>query len=201
MTSIVRWTGIALLSVLTGACAARPVVNSPVAATSPAPAPREQTEPKDREGAGEMAKEPARPQPAPREEPRTQSSDIPPAVEVTFRPILFVSNSAQLDPVARREVERLAWVLNDPRVERRNVTLEGHTDSYGSEAYNVELSLRRAMAVADELIARGIRRDRIAVEAYGAKRPVAPNTHPDGTDDPAGRALNRRVEAVIQNAP
>src|SRR5262245_30759238 len=200
MTPIVRWTGIALLPVLASACAARPVVNPPVASTSPAPAPREQTEPKDREAA-EMTKEPARPQPVPSEKPRTQSSDIPPAVEVTFRSILFVSNSDQLDPVARREVERLAWVLNDPRVERRNVTLEGHTDSFGSEVYNMELSLRRAMAVADELIARGIRRDRIAVEAYGAKRPVAPNTNPDGTDNPTGRALNRRVEAVIQNAP
>jgi len=197
MTPIVRWAGLALLPVLASACAARPVVSPPVASTSPAPAPREQSEPRDR--AGEIAKEPTRPQPPPSEEPRTRRSDIPPEVEVTFRPILFVSNSAQLDPVARREVERLAWVLNDPRVQRRNVTLEGHTDSYGSEAYNVELSLWRAMAVADELIARGIRRDRIAVEAYGAKRPVAPNTHPDGRDNPAGRAMNRRVEVVIQN--
>src|SRR5262245_44700253 len=124
MTPIVRWAGIALLPVLAGACAARPVVSPPVASTSPepAPAPRQPAEPGGREGAGEIAKEPARPQPPPKEEPRTQSRDTPPAVEVTFRPILFASNSAQLDPVARREVERLALVLNDPRVQRRNVT-------------------------------------------------------------------------------
>ena len=51
---------------------------------------------------------------------------------------------------------------------------------------------------AQELVARGVQRDRLAAEGFGKQRPVAPNTLADGKDNPAGRALNRRVEAVVQ---
>ena len=54
-------------------------------------------------------------------------------------------------------------------------------------------------AVAKELAGRGVPASRISTEAFGETRPVAPNRKPDGTDDPAGRAKNRRVEAVILN--
>jgi outer membrane protein OmpA-like peptidoglycan-associated protein len=148
-----------------------------------------------REGVGQIATE----EPGRAEQPTTEIRETPRGVVVTFRHILFVFDSAQLTPVARREVERFASVLNDPRVQRRRVTLEGHADAIGGDAYNMELSRRRATAVADELIAHAVRRNRVAVEAFGARRPIAPNTNPDGTDNPAGRARNRRVEAVIQN--
>jgi OOP family OmpA-OmpF porin len=204
MTPMTRWAGIALFPLLAGACAAMP--ESP-----PAPAPVSQAPPDltnrqlmdalAGEGVGRIVSgEPGRPPPDRGEEPGTEIRETPPGVVVTFRHILFASGSAQLGPVARREVERFAFVLNDPRVLRRRITLEGHTDAIGSEAYNMELSRRRATTVADELIAHGVHRDRVAVEAYGQRRPVAPNTNADGTDNPSGRARNRRVEAVIQNA-
>ena len=199
MIPMTRWVGIALLAVLVSACASRPV-ERPAAAPTPELTNRELMDALAREGVGRIVTgEPAGRPPAKAEGSTTEIREIPAGVVVTFRHILFQFDSALLNPEARREVERFAFVLNDPRVQRRRVTLEGHADAIGTAAYNLELSRRRAAMVADELIAHGVRRDRVAVEAYGERRPVAPNANPDGTDNPAGRALNRRVEAVIQN--
>lgn len=71
----------------------------------------------------------------------------------------------------------------------------GHTDGKGTDAYNDSLSLRRAEAVALALERRTGRKARI--EGLGKRQPVAPNTTPDGRDDPQGRQLNRRVQILI----
>jgi OOP family OmpA-OmpF porin len=96
-------------------------------------------------------------------------------------------------------VERIARVLSHPGARTRRIILEGHTDDVGTTSYNLTLSRRRAETVARELIARGIRRDRVTVAAFGETRPAAPNRHADGSDNPDGRARNRRVEAVIRS--
>lgn len=210
---MMQWAGIAVLSLLVSACAAEPEVRSaatpvpPPAAAAEAPVSptpdltnRELMDALAREGVGKIVTaESDRLQQERGESLQTEIRETPRGVVVTFRHILFAFDSAQLGPVARREVERFALVLNHSRVLRRTVTLEGHADAIGSDAYNTELSRRRATAVAEELMAHGVRRGRVAVEAYGEQRPVAPNTNADGTDNPAGRARNRRVEAVIQN--
>jgi len=77
------------------------------------------------------------------------------------------------------------------------VTIEGHTDGKGTDAYNQTLSEARARSVRDYLVESGIRADQIHATAYGKSRPVAPNTNPDGSDNPEGRRRNRRVEIVI----
>jgi OOP family OmpA-OmpF porin len=125
--------------------------------------------------------------------------ETPRGVVVTLPHTQFAFDSSDLDARARRVVERMAYVLNHPRAAGRTVILEGHADAIGTVAYNLTLSRRRAETVARELIGQGVRRDRVTVEAYGESRPIAPNRKPDGTDDPAGRAKNRRVEAVIRN--
>jgi outer membrane protein OmpA-like peptidoglycan-associated protein len=77
------------------------------------------------------------------------------------------------------------------------VAIEGHTDSIGGADYNMTLAENRARAVRDWLAAhRFVAADR-AIKGYGKTRPIAPNTMPDGKDDPQGRQKNRRVEIVI----
>jgi OOP family OmpA-OmpF porin len=174
-------------------------------APSPTPAPAEPPPISDRELADELARQgvgvpktgPTTP-PRPGEEVPTEIRQTPRGVVVTFRNVFFAFDSAELTREARREIDRMALVLNHRQAADRRITLEGYTDAIGTEAYNRELSRRRAEAVAQELVARGVQRDRLAAEGLGKQRPVAPNTLPDGKDNPAGRALNRRVEAVVQ---
>ena len=79
------------------------------------------------------------------------------------------------------------------------MSVEGHTDSIGSDAYNQKLSERRAENVASALESGGVSAEKVTAKGYGKRYPVAPNSNPDGTDNAAGRAKNRRVEVVIQN--
>ena len=78
------------------------------------------------------------------------------------------------------------------------VHVSGHTDSVGSEASNQTLSEQRAQAVVDYFTDAGIDPSRLHAQGFGETRPVAPNTHQDGADNPDGRAQNRRVEIVIE---
>ncbi len=75
------------------------------------------------------------------------------------------------------------------------LTVLGHTDGKGTDAYNDALSLRRAEAVARALHAQTGRQ--ASVQGLGKRQPVAPNTTPEGRDDPQGRQLNRRVQILI----
>ncbi len=104
--------------------------------------------------------------------------------------VLFASGSASLQPGAREKIRQLAGVLN--RYPRTTVQVVGHTDNRGSEAANLELSRRRAQAVAEELVLAGVSSTRITTFGRGASSPVA------GNDTPEGRAMNRRVEIIIQ---
>ncbi|MGH2820386.1 MAG: OmpA family protein [Actinomycetota bacterium] len=121
----------------------------------------------------------------------TESND---EVEVALSAdVLFAFDSARLTPKARGILADVAR-----RIEKEGsgpVQIEGHTDSKGSGPYNSRLSLRRARAVHGEL-RRLVGGGGIGFEVrgFGETRPVAPNTRTDGSDNPQGRALNRRVE-------
>ena len=79
-----------------------------------------------------------------------------------------------------------------------DVVIRGYTDSKGTDEYNNRLSLRRAEAVRDKLTEFGLEPGRIIkVEGMGKRNPVAPNTNKDGSDNPAGRASNRRIELEL----
>ncbi len=104
-------------------------------------------------------------------------------------PILFESNRDELKPETRKALGDLADSL--VRAGIRRVRVEGHTDSHGSRDYNLELSRRRAEAVARELAAHGFAEHAIVRQAWGFEYPAAPNETPDG------RALNRRVTLVV----
>jgi OmpA-OmpF porin, OOP family len=103
--------------------------------------------------------------------------------------VLFEFDRARLTPVARQTVQRIAERIGSAR---GPVQVEGHTDSLGSEAYNLRLSRRRAATVTAALrddLPGGIA---IRARGFGESRPVAPNTI-SGEDNPEGRAKNRRV--------
>lgn len=78
---------------------------------------------------------------------------------------------------------------------RAPVTIAGYTDAKGDDAYNDKLSLMRAQSVSARLVDAGQRRP--VIEGRGERDPVAPNVRPDGSDDPAGRQRNRRVEIIL----
>jgi outer membrane protein OmpA-like peptidoglycan-associated protein len=194
-------------------CAKRPVTPSATSAEAPAPfTDRELMDELRRQGVGKAttgasgatavgagaSSRSSAAASATADESVPEIKETPRGVVITLPHTYFAFDSFDLDPQARRVVDRIAYVLNDPRAASRTVVLEGHADAVGTEDYNLALSRRRAESMARELIGLGVRRDRVAVEAYGESRPVAPNTNPDGTDSPAGRARNRRVEAVIR---
>ena len=93
-------------------------------------------------------------------------------------------------------LDEAAQILKDnPSVK---VTIEGHTDSKGTDAYNQKLSERRANAVKNYLESNGVTASRLDAVGKGESDPVVPNTKPDGKDNPEGRAKNRRVELKVQ---
>lgn len=108
---------------------------------------------------------------------------------VTLGDVLFAFNRAELSAQAAPRLDRLAGFLR--QFPDRKVLIEGYTDSVGADSYNQSLSERRATAVHDALVQRGVDSSRISARGYGKAHPVADNASPEG------RAMNRRVEIVI----
>lgn len=107
--------------------------------------------------------------------------------------VIFPSGKSELLPSARNKLSEVATALAQGDASSK-IIIEGHTDSVGSPEMNQALSLRRAEAVRDELVAQGVPADRLSVQGFGPTRPIADNA------TPAGRANNRRVEIVVQPA-
>ena len=119
-------------------------------------------------------------------------------VVVNLPDVLFEFGRSDLTGDAQGRVQGIADVLNN-QAQGRRVSIEGHTDAIGSEEANQLLSERRAASVAGALTTSGVDQARVTTTGYGERYPVAPNTNPDGSDNSAGRAKNRRVEVVIEN--
>jgi OmpA-OmpF porin, OOP family len=77
------------------------------------------------------------------------------------------------------------------------VEIQSHTDSKGSESYNIKLSQKRSESVVKYLVSKGIDPRRLRAKGYGESLPLVPNDNPDGTDNPSGRAKNRRTDFKI----
>ena len=108
--------------------------------------------------------------------------------------VLFDFGSSDLRSEASTTLTNLATVLKDSKAPK--VQVQGHTDSVSDDAFNQKLSEQRAQAVSNALKSDGVAADLEAV-GYGETKPVAPNENPDGSDNPAGRRLNRRVEVFV----
>ena len=108
--------------------------------------------------------------------------------------VLFDFGKSDIRPDAAQTLKSLAGVLNNAKVPAAHIY--GHTDSVSDEAFNQQLSEARANAVKNDLAKNGVTATMDAT-GYGESKPVAPNENADGSDNPAGRALNRRVEIFI----
>lgn len=111
---------------------------------------------------------------------------------LTLGDVLFDTAQATLKPGAGAVLDRVAGFLKEN--DGTKVLIEGHTDSRGGDEYNMQLSQRRALAVADGLAFRGIDRGRVEAVGRGKTLPVATN------DTAAGQQQNRRVELVFSDA-
>jgi outer membrane protein OmpA-like peptidoglycan-associated protein len=111
-------------------------------------------------------------------------------IKITFDSgILFVTNSSELQPAAKRNIESLSKILN--KYPDTNILIEGDTDNEGTKEYNQTLSEHRARSVADYQKGQGIPGSRISTVGLGELNPVASNA------TVAGRQQNRRVEVAI----
>ena len=103
--------------------------------------------------------------------------------------ITFATNQATITPQFHDTLNTIANVLN--HYDKTYLSIEGHTDSSGSESYNQTLSERRAHSVQQYLVSQSIVSERLSISGYGEMRPVASN------ETAAGKAKNRRVEVQI----
>lgn len=136
--------------------------------------------------------EPDTPPPPPTPEPEPE---LPPATakKIVLRGVNFDFDKELIRPDSRPLLNAAVRILREnPDV---RITIEGHTDSLGSEAYNEALSIRRAEAVYLYLVEGGIDRNRMQVIGYGESRPLTTN------ETVEGRAENRRVELRVVADP
>lgn len=122
------------------------------------------------------------------------------AKEVTIElpaDVLFDFDKADIRPDAAIALREAARILREHA--KGKVRIEGHTDAKGSKSYNQKLSVDRAESVMRWLVEKEALADmKFDNKGFGATKPVAPNTHEDGSDNPEGRQLNRRVALVFK---
>ena len=112
-------------------------------------------------------------------------------IVLTLGDVLFDTGEAQLKAGATRPIEQIATFLQENP--ERSVQVEGFTDSRGTDEYNQQLSQRRADAVAQAIVQRGIDSQRVRALGYGEEFPKASN------ESAGSRQLNRRVEIIVSN--
>lgn len=110
--------------------------------------------------------------------------------KIVLRGVRFDYDKATIRSDARGTLDEAVRTLKEQG--DLDVVVEGHTDSRGTEAYNLRLAQRRAQAVKQYLVSKGVDASRLTVEAYGESQPVATN------DTEEGRAQNRRVELNVK---
>ncbi len=107
--------------------------------------------------------------------------------------IYYAFDKAELNAQSRSALDTTVFELlkKNPKL---ILEIRSHTDSIGRDAYNKKLSQKRAGNIVEYLVKKGINRKRLQPKGFGEERPIAPNTLPDGSDNPKGREKNRRTE-------
>ena len=119
--------------------------------------------------------------------------------EAPLRPlgaVIGFPEGRELDESAQAALEE---IFASPQLQGGGaITLRGHSDSDGSDAANLRAAQRRAEAVRDWLVEKGVMEERITIIALGEQNPAQPNALPDGTPNETGRAATRRVEVTVE---
>ena len=110
--------------------------------------------------------------------------------------VYYEYNQAKLTAEAPKTLEQVITFLKE--YPKAQVEVSAHTDGNGADKYNLELSKGRCEAAVSYLTFNGIAKDRIVKNWFGESNPVAPEVNQDGSDNPDGRALNRRTEFKIK---
>ena len=111
--------------------------------------------------------------------------------------VLFDFDKWDIRPDAEESLKKVAEIIETYKSTK--IVISGHTDSLGSEEYNQTLSEKRAQSVKNWLSENGaINPEVMETVGYGESKPVAPDSNSDGSDNPAGRQKNRRVEILIK---
>ena len=111
--------------------------------------------------------------------------------------VLFDFDKYNLKPEATESLKKVSQVVQS--YAQAPLLIEGHTDGMGTHAHNMKLSDDRAASVKHWLVQNAaVPENRITTRGWGETKPVAPNKNPNGTDNPAGRQKNRRVELTLR---
>lgn len=173
-----------------------PLGPEPVAPVAPAPAPTQTCADMDSDGDGVNDCDDKCPGSQAGQTIGPDGCPVP--VSIDLKGVNFDFDKSTLRPDAVEILGQAVEILK--RYPDLKVEVAGHTDSVGTDAYNQALSERRAQAVYDYLTSNGIDASRmVGPNGYGESRPIAPNTNEDGSDNPEGRAQNRRTELNVQN--
>ncbi|MFD1552730.1 hypothetical protein DNU06_08805 [Putridiphycobacter roseus] len=119
-----------------------------------------------------------------------------PEEPIILKGILYEYNSAQLSKSAKAIIDTTLYQL---LLDKENIVIQisSHTDNVGKDAYNMNLSVKRAKSVVNYLVDKGIDPMRLAYKGYGETMPIASNQNEDGSDNPTGRSLNRRTDFKV----
>lgn len=122
--------------------------------------------------------------------------DKKPVNPIALPNINYEFSSSELNKKAKTTIDSLVlkFLKINPTL---IIELHSHTDSKGNDEYNMELSQKRAESIVDYLIKKGVNKKRLIAKGYGESQPLAPNNKPDGSDNPEGRAKNRRTDMKV----
>jgi OOP family OmpA-OmpF porin len=169
----------------------RPKAEPAKAAPPPPPPP----EPRDSDDDGVLDKDDECPGTPAGVEVDESGCPVEKAAPIILKGVNFEFNSDKLTSEAENRLDNVVNALKASQ--DIEIRLEGHTDSKGSASYNQRLSQQRADAVKRYLTQHGIDASRMTTQGFGESQPIAPNTNPDGSDNPDGRAKNRRTELEV----
>jgi outer membrane protein OmpA-like peptidoglycan-associated protein len=147
---------------------------------------------------GHIFFDPSAPEPPPPPPPSPKGEELLPggvAVKarkrIVLRGVNFDFDRADIRPDSAPVLDEAARIIVEMRSEIEQLVVEGHTDSLGTDEYNLALSIRRAEAVYRHLVNQGVPPEIMRIEGYGESQPVADNAREEG------RAQNRRVELKV----